>query len=450
MIMPRLSEASRRLIKPAARLAGAFRRFARDTKGGVMIWTGIGMPVILGVSGLGLDSAMWYLERRVMQSAVDTAAISAALAKAGGGDQDAINAAVNKALTDNKFLLIASDSLQVNVPPTTGPNTANSTAVEVLIRRKATLFLSRLLYTKPVHIRTRAVAGAVPVGKHCIVALDHDADSAVKFDGTADADIACGVAANSKSNRAIHVGGKAVLKADPAQAYGDIYVEGTATLETVHPPQPRSPRVPDPFGPDGRNLQMPLMAGVCTPAPDLSGSSGTINLSPGHYCGDLLIENKNVNLAPGTYIIDEGDLRVKAGSIVTGDGVTFILTGANPSQVGIFEITSNSQFNVTAPTSGDYAGIVLYTDQQAHSNDGSGNPFVNYLYGGGSLGMRGAIYSPSRKIEFTGGADAASDCLYLIGRLVTVTGNAVINNQATACESVGLEEIQQVRVKLIE
>ena len=449
MILPRLSEASRRLIKPATWLTCAVRRFARDTKGGVMIWTGLGLPVVLGMSGLGLDSAMWYLERRVMQSAVDTAAISAALAKAGGGDTTEINAAVAKALTENKFTLGGGDSLVVNVPPASGPNTGNSTAVEIVIQRKATLFLSQMIMAGPVNISTRAVAGAVPVGKHCIVALDENADSAVLFTGTADADIACGVASNSKSNRAIHVGGKAVLKADPAQAYGDIYVEGTATLQTLHPPQPRSPRVPDPFGPDGRDLQMPLTT-VCDPAPDLSGSSGTINLVPGRYCGDLLIENKNVNLAPGVYIIDEGDLRVKAGSVVTGDGVTFILTGMNPAQIGVFEITSNSQFNVTAPASGDYAGIVIYTDQQAHSNDGSGNPFTNYLYGGASLGMKGAIYSPSRKIEFTGGSGTSSDCLYLVSRLVTVTGNAVINNDPTTCESLGLEEIQQVRVKLIE
>ena len=34
--------------------------------------------------------------------------------------------------------------------------------------------------------------------------------------------------------------------------------------------------------------------------------------------------------------------------------------------------------------------------------------------------------------------------------LVTVTGNATINNDPSVCESIGLEEIEQVRVKLIE
>jgi Flp pilus assembly protein TadG len=218
--MSRWSETRAGLLKPAARFArafGAVKRFARDTGGGVMIWTGIGMPVLLGVSGLGLDSALWYLERRVMQSAADTAAISAALAKAGGGDTTAINAAVTKALADNKFTIVASDVLSVNIPPTSGPNTGNASAVEIVIRRKANMFLSRLINTNAVNIRTRAVAGAVVVGKHCIVALDETADAAVLFTGTADANIGCGVASNSKSDKAIHISGKAVLQADPAQ-----------------------------------------------------------------------------------------------------------------------------------------------------------------------------------------------------------------------------------------
>jgi hypothetical protein len=157
-----------------------------------------------------------------------------------------------------------------------------------------------------------------------------------------------------------------------------------------------------------------------------------------------------VNLAPGTYIIEDGDLTVKAGSIMAGDGVTFVFKGSNPAQVGTFEITSGSDFNVTAPTNGDYAGILIYQDQEAHSNDGSGSPFTNFLYGGASMGMKGVIYAPSRKIVMSGGATTASDCLYVIGRVVTVTGNAAIANDPNACSALGLNEIPQVRVKLIE
>lgn len=435
--------------KAFAKLAGGLRRLALDTTAGVMIWIGTALPVILGVSGLGLDAALWYLERRVMQSAVDSAAISAALAKDSGGDSSAIDAAVDKAFADSNFPLRASDVLDVNVPPESGPNTSNSTAVELLLTRTPYLFLTQFV-TSGIKIGTRAVAGGVIVGTHCIVALDKTADSAVQFIGTADAEIGCGVASNSNSDKAIHVGGKAVLKADPAQARGDIYVEGSATLETAHPPQPHSPAVPDPFGPDGRDLQIPVTAGACMPSPDLSGAAGTVFLNPGYYCGDLLIENKTVELAPGTYIIEDGDLTIKAGSVVTGDDVTFVFTGSNPAQVGTFEFTSTSVVDITAPTTGEYAGILIFEDPNAHSTDGSGDPFTNFLYGGATLDLKGAIYTPSRKTEFTGGATTPSDCLYIVARVVTVTGNAQIDNDPTVCSGLGLDDINQVRIRLIE
>ncbi|MDH3236606.1 MAG: hypothetical protein OEQ29_24060, partial [Alphaproteobacteria bacterium] len=124
--------------------------------------------------------------------------------------------------------------------------------------------------------------------------------------------------------------------------------------------------------------------------------------------------------------------------------------GSNAAQVGTFEITSGSDFNVTAPSTGDYAGIVIYQDQTAHSNNGSGDPFTNYLYGGASMGLKGAIYTPSRKIVMSGGSTTASDCLLIVGRIVEVTGNAAINNDSTVCQGLGLDDIQQVRIKLIE
>jgi len=443
-----MSEIQGRVHRRLSGLIGGVRRFARDTGGGVMIWTGIGLPVLLGVSGLGLDTSLWYLERRVMQSAVDTAAISAALAKAGGGDADAINAAVNKALTDNKFTIVANDILSVNIPPTSGPNTGNATAVEIVVRRKAKIYLSKLIQTNAVHIRTRAVAGAVVVGKHCIVALDETADRALEFTGTATANINCGVASNSKSNQSIYVGGNASLTADPAQAKGDIYVGGSATLVSNTPPQPYSSPVPDPFGPEGRDLQMPMPA-ACVAWPAIA-SSGTTTLTPNNYCGDLTLSNKNVTFAAGTYVIDGGDLKISSNSVVSGDGVTFIFTAANPEDVGTIDFTANSEINLTAPNSGDYAGVLVFEDPSAAQAQSSGVQYKHVVLGGADTHLKGAIYARNREIEFTGGSSAASQCLYLVGRKVTITGSVTINNDAAACSALGLDDIQQVRIKLVE
>ena len=430
-------------------LGGWLGALAGDCRGSMLVWSALATPVIFGMAGLGLDTGLWYLERRVMQSAVDSAALSATLARNSGATQTQIEAAVQASFTKSNFTLVASDILQVNAPPLTGPNTGSASAVEVIVQRKPGMMLASMVTSQVIKISTRAVSGAVIVGTHCIVALDGDADSAVLFSGTADADLNCGVASNSRSSKAIHVGGKAILRADPAQAYGDIYVEGSATLVTNSPPQPNSPRVADPFGPQGRDLQLPLM-GSCTPVPDLSGMSGTITLDPGHYCGNLLIENKTVVFNPGTYIFESGNVTIKASSVVSGDGVTFVLTSPIPAQVGRLEFASQSDITLTAPSTGTYAGILVYEDKNAATHDGMGVAFKHTVAGGVNTILKGAIYTPARHIELTGGTNASGQCLYLVARRVTITGNTIINNDTAVCNSLGLESINQVRIRLVE
>ncbi len=158
---------------------------ASDCRGSMLVWSALSAPVIFGMAGLGLDITTWYLERRVMQTAVDSAALSASLARNVGASQTQIEAAVQASFTKSNFTLVASDILQVNAPPLTGPNTASATAVAVIVRRKATLLLASMITSAAVNISTRAVSGAVIVGTHCILALDNDVDSAVLFTGTA-------------------------------------------------------------------------------------------------------------------------------------------------------------------------------------------------------------------------------------------------------------------------
>lgn len=435
----------------ARQLPVSFRQlksFAAAEAGAVVLWVGLGAPVVMGLGGLGLDVANWFLDRRVMQSASDTAAIAAAHALNAGRDQTEIEAAVAESLANSGYGFRSGDTVLVRTPPASGLAMGDPNAVEVVLGRRAHVMLSSTFIGDGVPIRTRGVGGVVVVGEHCILALDETMDSALEFTGTANADINCGVAANSSSNRAIHVGGQASLTADPAQAFGDIFVEGTASLMTEHPPQPYSPKVPDPFGPEGRNLTVPPTQ-ACEPVPTLE--KGLVNVvSPGWYCGDFLIENKDVAFEPGIYVIDGGDFRIKAGSNVDGDGVTFILTATYPEDIGIVEFTSNSTIDLVAPDWGEYAGILIFIDPRATSFDSYGNMVENMVLGGASATLNGAIYAPTREILFTGGATGSGKCLQLVGRKVTITGNTVIHNDPSVCAALSLDEIQQVRIRLVE
>lgn len=436
----------RLLCKPSGRRIGR-RCVWDDARGSVLVWTAAGMPLIFGFAGLGLDVSTWYMERRIMQTAVDAGAVAAAYVLASGGDQAALEQAFADSLSRSNFALDTSDDITVANPPLSGANAGNSQAVEIVLQRPAQLYFSSLLVgDNEVAIKTRAVGGVVSAGVHCVLALDQTMDAALEFTGTANANFNCGVASNSRSDRSILVSGNADLVADPAQAYGDILVQGSAALISNLPPQPYSPRVPDPYGPEGRNLQVPPVTG-CIAAPSFDESPVTID--PGHYCGDFRIQNEHVTFNPGTYVIDGGDLTVQAHATLVGEGVTIVLTGADPSDTGVINFNSGADITLTAPSSGEFAGVVLFEDPEAPAYAG-GHAITNSVLGGAETHIKGAIYTPSRALTYTGGAVAGSACVQLIARKVTFTGNAVIHNDQSACDDLGTEDIQQVRVRLVE
>ena len=63
--MLRRAQDFRRLQLDRARSCRQFlARFKRDTGGGAMIYAGLALPVLLGVSGLAVDGSFWLLTKR--------------------------------------------------------------------------------------------------------------------------------------------------------------------------------------------------------------------------------------------------------------------------------------------------------------------------------------------------------------------------------------------------
>lgn len=155
-------------------------------------------------------------------------------------------------------------------------------------------------------------------------------------------------------------------------------------------------------------------------------SGKTRNLSPGYYT-DLEIKG-TANLAPGTYYIAEGGLKVRGGATIRGTGVTIILTSRtgkwDPAQVGDLDIAGNSTVNLTAPTSGPYSGLVLYRDRRAQWESGS-----SVKISGNNVSLwQGSVYAPTSNITFTGNTGMNTDCNQIVGFTVTFTGNSRFRN----------------------
>jgi Putative Flp pilus-assembly TadE/G-like len=425
---------------PLRQLLARFRAHAKalafDKRGGIAIWMALGMPVVFGFAGLGLDVSSWYMDRRIMQSAVDAAAVEAAHA-------------LNSGVTDESGLLQAAKSsfARDNYVPGSQPEVSNLpasefnpekvlAAVKVVLTRQGMLTFSSLFVSDSgVTIRAQAVGGIVrtenPV---CVLALG----GALEFSGGGIASFNCGIASNSASSDAILLSGGTTVIADPAQAYGNITINGSATLSK--PAQAYAPRIPDPYGPQGRNLQVPP-AGACVPAPSIN-AFGNFTVSPGTYCGDLQIKKGTVTFEPGTYVIDNGDFNIQTDANVSGNDVTFILTGTTP---GVIDFSSQAEIDLTAPSSGPYAGVLLFEDPKAPSHPGK-----HSANGGAGLKLNGAIYTPKREIDFSGGFGTSGQCLQIVAHKVTVTGGGTIQNNPGACKALGAADMEQVRIRLIE
>jgi hypothetical protein len=157
-------------------------------------------------------------------------------------------------------------------------------------------------------------------------------------------------------------------------------------------------------------------------AVDVGLLTGNVTFNPGVYCGGIAITVallSNVTFNPGTYILRNGPvyllglpvgtssgftITVNLLSSIVGKGVTFY----NEGDAGSFSLTANglplqlSNFQLSAPTSGDYGGILFY---QAHGITNTGTFLVNLLQGSE---MDGVIYMPDALVTYGVGAVAGA------------------------------------------
>ncbi len=420
----------------------------RERSGATFVLFGATLPVILMLAGLGVDVGTWYQYRRGQQTMADAGAIAAAWEKARGNSSTAMNAAAASAAEDNGYE--GGGSIVVNNPPTSGPNVANTTAVEVLIDKEKQLFLSSILLDGGMNVATRGVAALEVDGKACILSLDPTAQNATNFTGSNTTIVpGCVIAANSSDPAAINIGGSADVLAEYLFTFGGIEVDGGGILTTAEDNMTHAWPLPDPYA----DLTVPAFAG-CLETNLTIAPPATRTLSPGVYCGGMRIRG-TAHLTPGTYYLDGGDFDVNSSAtvdcptcVVGTSGVTIVLTrqaGQPVSEIGRVFINGGATVELTAPPSGDFAGILFYQDRRAPS----ASNLINNFNGGSTMNITGALYFPNQQVNFAGNNGInASECTQIIARIIQFVGNSAIDD--TECGALGLEPANVYSVHLVE
>lgn len=421
-----------------------------DRRGVIAVMFALMLPFLVG---LGVEVGYWFQHRRDVQTLADAAAIAGAYEAM---DSSATTTTVTTAATadaSRNGFSVTTDTIAVAYPPSSGTYSSDATAVNVSVSRTVQLLFSSWFLGTSVTVSASATANSAPSGNEaCVLALSSTASGAVSVSGTASVSLdGCQVATNSSHAKSVDVSNNADLTTDCITTVGDI--DGSPTYSVCSSASTNASTITDPYS----SLAVPT--DVAAHGCDYSGSGNsayspadgeTISVNPADdyavICNGLTVNSGDtITFDAGTYVIDEGTFKINGGAFVTGTDVTIILTASDGSGYADVSIAGGSTMSLSAPTSGDYSGILFFQDSNAPSSPSSSFDFT----GGSNTELTGVIYVPNNDVNFNGGNSTDDNgCLQIVANTVTFNGNADLENQ---CTGLGLNTIYtSYAVSLVE
>ena len=318
---------------------------------------------------LGVETALWYTQRNSLQAAADAAAIAGAYELRRGKDTNSIITIALEEAKRNGYAFTP-ESNAINVPPESG-NYTDDAAVEAILNATIELLFSTNFVEGLGQIEARAVALVTEGSEACILALDPDASDFVKFSGNTDVSVTnCVIASNSSDSSAASVSGSAAVETDCVAVVGEVSATDGLVLTQCEVPVTGSAPISDPYS----DLVVPTYPYYCDQNNfKIAGNPNQQTIIyPGRYCGGMTLQADEIIMQSGVYIIDDGDFEIRAQAEVQGSGVTIVLLDSSGNSDPTVTINGGADIDLSAPTSGEYSGILFFQDR---TSSGGPNTF---------------------------------------------------------------------------
>lgn len=177
------------------------------TSGNATLLVALGMPVLIGGSGLAVDTAQWYMWKREIQYAADQAALAGAWARS---NEDTRQVYANRARQE--FASNVSTTTEIDSTPNVSLanyNGGNQNSVVVTVSASRILPFSNFLTGRAATVTAYSQASFTDGTSYtaCLIAVDDDDSGAITIGGNATMTAACGMAALSNSPSAVVING---------------------------------------------------------------------------------------------------------------------------------------------------------------------------------------------------------------------------------------------------
>ncbi len=251
------------------------------------------------------------------------------------------------------------------------------------------------------------------------------ASGAVTASGNANVNLPLGLFVDSSSPSAIIASGNARINVGgTVQVVGGTSKSGNAQVTKTGVPASTN----DPLS----LLTSPGITGLTNYGAVSVAGSTTRTLSPGIYTSIQLSGNANVSMSPGMYIIKGGGFTVSGNAGVSGSGVTIFNAGSNYSgttdggNFGGIALSGNGNLNLNPPTTGAYAGILIYQSRA--------NTRALSISGNANVNVHGTIYAANAALTMSGNGQLDDT---LIVNTLNISGNIALTQLATGSDSAG-------------
>lgn len=332
-----------------------------------------GLVVLLGAAGLAIDVGYLRYQRRLQQSAADSAALAGAAESAAGN-------ATSAAQADSSLNGFTNGVNNVTVAVNPAFAFGTNTGVQVQVSAVQPTFFMRIFGVNTATVSTVAVA-LFSSTKNCVYALN--GFGTALNNGATVAAPGCGIVVNSNLLNTGSITANSVSVHGTASGSATSPAAVTGTVEAGDPLY----RLTPPAG--GTGCTAATYNGPTGAAPPLNPRP----LRQGRYCSIVVTGNVNLTLNPGTYTITTGGVSLNGKGTVTGTGVTIYLTG-NAGSVAINTApTANETLQLRAPTTSALAGILFYQDP--------GNTQTANIDGKGTSRLQGALYFPGATLNLS-------------------------------------------------
>jgi hypothetical protein len=424
----------------------------------IAVLLALSLTGILGTLAIALDGGLLQDNRRRVQGAADAAALAAAtqlfsnypaivasnyLTFDPGGK--AVSAALSSTSNNGFPNDNTTSSVTVNVPPTSGPFAGKVGYAEVIVTYYQPRYFSTIWGSTSVPVKARAVARGRWAGSgDGIIILDPSAKDALNASGTGSVTVTGGasVIVDSSNSAAAGVTGGGSVTASDFEITGGYTGTLNGTIHTGVPPTP-DPLAYLPVPPVPPNGTM-----TSTPILDSKGKqiATAYTLTPGLYTnlpnfvsGDTVVLGQaSANSAGGIYYLNGTGFTANGANITmdpaTSGGVMIYNNPTNTSNSQGISIQGNSSgaVNLSALTSGPYAGILFWQNRTAAQ--------TMSITGNGNFTLTGTFYAANALLTITGNGNATIGSQY-ISRTLNLGGNGDITINYTDNGTARIREV---------